>query len=155
MYASLPCRFTQSTPTGGCGGSHLPVILSSRPICTKGREMRHRSAGQFIGIYTDDPVACRALGVLLRFAGYTSECLCAGKELGWAMEGMELLVVGPGMGAVPGDLLVGQVGIPLLHLVGHGEEAGTEAGMRLSWPVSSAELIRAIDTARGVAPHDT
>ncbi len=116
--------------------------------------MAQRSAGQFIGIYTDDPVACRALGVLLRFAGYTSECLCAGKELGWAAGGMELLVVGPGMGAVPLELLVGQVGVPMLHLVGHGEEAGSDQGMCLSWPAPSVELMRAIDAARGVAPLD-
>ncbi len=116
--------------------------------------MEQQSPEQFIGIYTDDPVACRALGLLLRSAGYTSECLCAGKELGWAMEGMELLVVGPVMGDLPRDLLPAWVGIPMLHLAGHGEEAGAEAGIRLSWPSSSAELMRAIDAARGVAPHD-
>lgn len=117
--------------------------------------MAHRSAEQFIGIYTDDPVACRALGLLLRWAGYPSECLCAGQELGWAMDGMELLVVGPGMGAVPRELLLGQVCIPMLHLVGHGEEPSTDRGICLSWPSPSAELIRAIDAARGVAPLDT
>ncbi len=108
-----------------------------------------------VGIYTDDPVACRALAVLIRSAGYAADCVRTQDACTGVVGANDLLVVGPGVASTRRELLVGQVGVPVLNLIRHGAGAGIDRGINLPWPSCAAELIRAINAARGIAQSDT
>ncbi len=107
--------------------------------------MAHRSAEQVIGIYTDDPVACRALGLLLRSAGYTTKCLRSTDGL----DGMDLVVVGPDMDDERVRSAASSNGMPIVYLAGAGTDVVTPPGVCLPWPAANDEFVRAIEAARG------
>ncbi|MDP9352812.1 MAG: hypothetical protein M3P51_14915 [Chloroflexota bacterium] len=111
--------------------------------------MAQRSAKQVIGIYTDDPVACRALGLLLRSAGYTTKCLCSTDGL----DGVDLVVVGPVMDDERVQRVASSNEVPIFYLAGAGTDVVTPPGVCLPWPAANGELVRAIEAARGATPR--
>ncbi len=109
--------------------------------------MRHDTGPLCVGVLTSDPVACRALRLLLRSAGYTIECLRSTDGL----DGVDLLVVGPGIGDGRDQRAPSSDGGPILYLAADGEDVAARREVCLPWPVPSSELVRAIQVAMGAA----
>lgn len=109
--------------------------------------MRHDLTPLRVGVLTSDPVACRALRLLLRSAGYAVECLRSTDGL----DGVDLLVVGPGMDDGRDQRVPFSDGVPILYLAADGEDVAARREVCLPWPAPSGELVRVIQVARGVA----
>ena len=118
---------------------------------TEGWTMQSESELLCVGILTDDPVACRVLRLLLRSAGYDAECMCPKDGLVDGIEGVDLLVVGQGMGAVYQQIQP-RAGLQVLRLLGDGE-ADPAQGPCLPWPSPRVELVRAIEAIQCSHPR--
>ena len=110
--------------------------------------MAHQSAPPCVGIHTADPVACRALRLLLGAAGYAATCL-----RGWDgsirdSSGLDLIVVVQPIGGEDRGFPSAGAGVPILHLVGDGQAPPDDLSSSLPWPSSTGELVRAIEAAR-------